>query len=455
MLQNSTHAASSSESQRPHLASPNQVALWFLVASVLLASPLIFADRLPRGVSVILTVALLATFAGRALLTRSALPRTAVDWANVLTLLLLPMGLWASADPATSWPAVCKSIAGFAFFYGLAGLAGTRWMRILPWLVLALAAGLGLLALLTTRWTPSKIPVLPVSIYQILPTVRLPLDENGIHPNLAGHMMALFLLPAAALALWIPNRPLRWTAIGVTALLGFTLLLSQSRGAWVAVAGGLAIMPWLRYRRWWGLVLAVLAIALVLVVFLGPVGLESIVFPVDAGDEISVNTLPGRLEIWTRAIALLRDFGLTGGGAGNFEQVLLTLYPPFFTGIMGGFGHAHNVYLQIAVDFGLPGLVVFLAFLVGLAASLVTATGVGKAIPAEGALASLAVGLFGSVLVVAIHGLVDAPLATPRVYALVFVLFGVAAAASSHLVGAASRPIPAETAEARDTSSRS
>ena len=97
------------------------------------------------------------------------------------------------------------------------------------------------------------------------------------------------------------------------------------------------------------------------------------IFPASVGDEVSVNTLPGRLELWTRAITLLRDFGLTGGGAGNFEQVVLTLYPPFFTGITGGFSHAHNMYLQMAVDFGLPGLIVFLALLVALAASLVTA----------------------------------------------------------------------------------
>jgi putative inorganic carbon (HCO3(-)) transporter len=231
----------------------------------------------------------------------------------------------------------------------------------------------------------------------------------------------------------------------VTLLLGFVLLLSQSRGAWVAVAGGLAIMPWLRYRRWWGAVLGVLVVAIVLAVLLGPLRFESILFSANTGDEISVNTLPGRVEIWTRAIALLRDFGLTGGGAGNFEQVLLTLYPPFFTGVMGGFGHAHNVYLQTAVDFGVPGLVTFLAFLLGLGASLVAATGMSKPASTESGIVSLAIGLFGSVLVVAIHGLVDAPLATPRVYALVFIAFGVAAAASSHLVGGARRLSVVET----------
>ena len=104
----------------------------------------------------------------------------------------------------------------------------------------------------------------------------------------------------------------------------------------------------------------------------------------------------------------------------------MTLYPPFFTGIVGGFGHAHDIYLQMAVDFGLPGLVVFLALLVALAASLVTAAHMGRSQPVEDFAVHLAIGLFGSLLVVAIHGLVDAPLATPRVYALVFILFGVA-----------------------------
>ena len=143
------------------------------------------------------------------------LPRTAVDWLNVLALLLVPVGLWASADLSTSWPAAYKVLAGFALFYGLAGLAGTKWMRTLPWFVLALAAGLGILVLLTTRWTPSKIPVLPVSLYELLPSMRLPMDVNGFHPNLAGNAVALLLLPAVALALWAPNKSLRLTAVAI------------------------------------------------------------------------------------------------------------------------------------------------------------------------------------------------------------------------------------------------
>jgi putative inorganic carbon (HCO3(-)) transporter len=437
MTQNAAQAMPVSTSTQPPVAKQDQIALGFLIACVALGAPLIFADRLPHAIVIALFVTLALTFGVRAWMMRSLLPCTAVDWLMLLAIVLLPIGLWASVDLSMSWPAIAKVVAGFAFFYGLAGLAGTRWMRFVPWMVLVLAAGLAMLVLLTTRWTPAKIPVLPEFVYGLLPALRLPLDVNGIHPNLAGHMMALLLLPAIALALWAPGRRVRWTAGAISVLLGLVLLLSQSRGAWIAAAGALAIMPWLRYRRWWTVVLALAVIAAILAVWQGPVVLERLLFPIAAGDEVSVNTLPGRLEIWSRAILLLRDFGLTGGGAGNFEQVVMTLYPPFFTSIMGGFGHAHNVYLQMAVDFGLPGLIVFVAFLIGMAASLVVSTRLGKALPAEGSAASLAIGLFGSLLVVVIHGLVDAPLATPRVYVVVFVLFGMAAAASSHLIRAA------------------
>ena len=445
MTQNPVPAAPLSTSSQPPLAKQDQVAVGFLAACGVLGVPLIFADRLPQSMIALLFAAVLVVFGLRAWIMRSLLPHTAVDWPMILAVALLPIGLWASADLAKSLPAVAKVVAGAAFFYGLAGLAGTRWMRWAPWLVLALAGGLGLLVLLTTRWTPAKMPVLPVSLYSLVPSLRLPVDVNGIHPNLAGHIIALFLLPAIALALWAPGRRIRWTAAVIGGLLGLILVLSQSRGAWIAVAGALAVMPWLRYRRWWTVVLALVVVAGILAAWRGPAVLESMLFPINGGEEVSVNTLPGRLEIWSRAMLLLRDFGLTGGGAGNFEQVLMTLYPPFFTGIQGGFGHAHNVYLQMAVDFGLPGLVIFVALLLGMAASLVAAARLGKAVPAEGTVVSLAIGLFGSLLVVVIHGLVDAPLATPRAYAVVYVLFGLAAATGSHLTGVASRAIPSET----------
>ncbi len=123
----------------------------------------------------------------------------------------------------------------------------------------------------------------------------------------------------------------------------------------------------------------------------------------------------------------------------------MVLYPPFFTGLLGGFQHAHNLYLQMAVDFGVPGLVALVALLLGMGASIVAATRRWPShAPAGPPLAALAVGVFGSLLALAVHGMVDAPHVAPRGYALVFALLGVAAALSGHLLAS---PAAGETAE--------
>ena len=110
----------------------------FLGACAGLAALLAVADYLPRQVSVLAVSGLATIFLIRAIATRTLIPRTMADWPNVLALLLLPIALWASTDRALSWLAVCKVIAGLAVFYGVAGLARTRWLVFLPWAFLLL-----------------------------------------------------------------------------------------------------------------------------------------------------------------------------------------------------------------------------------------------------------------------------------------------------------------------------
>lgn len=415
----------------------DRMALAFLAACLALAAPLLFAARLPQGVLLLATAALIAVFAGRALATRSLLPRTAVDWPNLLLLLLIPVGLWASTDTATSWPVIYKVIAGFAIFYGLAGLAGTRWLRTLPWLLLLAAAGLALVVLLGTNWVTAKLPWLPDAIYDLLPRYYLPWRSEGFHPNVAGAAIAWLFLTATALAAWGHDRRLRWGAAAAGLLLGLVLLLSQSRGAWLGVAAAWLAMPLVRYRRWWLALAAAAAVAMAAGLAISLDLVQSLLFPVQAAEEMAVNTLPGRLELWTSALTMLRDFGLFGIGPGQFEPMVLVLYPPFFTGLQGNFYHAHNLFLQAAVDFGFMGLVGMVALLLGVGASIVAATRRWPASgPANRPLAALAIGVFGSLVAFTVHGLVDAPQVAPPSYVLLWGLFGAAMAASTQLLAA-------------------
>ena len=401
---------------------------------MLAAAPMVFAGQMPRGLLVLATLAALAAFVWRGLYTRTLLPRSAVNWANVALLLALPIGWWASTDHAASAAVIYKTLAGFVTFYGFANLAGTRWPSRLPALWLVFSVALGMVMLLTVRWATAKLSFLPAGLYSLLPSTRLPWQPEGFHPNVAGSTLSWLLLPTLALALWGDGRRLRRAAALVAAFLAFVVLLSQSRGAWMGLLFAAAAVPALRWPRWRRVFLIALALGLVAALLLGPARVAHVVLPDSAAGETSVNTLPGRLELWQRALAMLHDSGMTGVGPGQFESVARVLYPPFYIGMQAPFYHAHNLYLQTALDFGLLGLVAFVALLVGMAASLVAALAAWpRLVGQDRSLAALAAGIFGSLLALAAHGLLDTPQAPAPSYWLIFALLGSAAAIVQHL----------------------
>jgi putative inorganic carbon (HCO3(-)) transporter len=114
----------------------------------------------------------------------------------------------------------------------------------------------------------------------------------------------------------------------------------------------------------------------------------------------------GRGEVWTRALYILEDFPLTGVGLGAFTRVTDLLYP-LFRYPPGAIGHAHNLFLQVGVDVGLPGLAAWLAmYLLALAISW-RAYRLGS-VNGDWWMAGLGSGLFAGQIALGVHGLVDA-----------------------------------------------
>lgn len=122
-----------------------------------------------------------------------------------------------------------------------------------------------------------------------------------------------------------------------------------------------------------------------------------------------LNSLEGfRMMLWRNAWLSIQDFPFTGSGFGIFQIVASHLYPlqipPSYY-----FGHAHNFWLQAAIDFGLPGLA---ALLVIYGGGLFHVYGIwqnGRADASRSVLLGpmLALGMLGSMVAHLIHGMTD------------------------------------------------
>jgi O-antigen ligase len=81
----------------------------------------------------------------------------------------------------------------------------------------------------------------------------------------------------------------------------------------------------------------------------------------------------GRLAIWRATVPIIRDFWLTGTGAGGYERAMMVYQPaPHET----YFNHAHNEYLQFMTEGGLwlaiPGAIALVAGIVCIRKRLAT-----------------------------------------------------------------------------------
>jgi putative inorganic carbon (HCO3(-)) transporter len=230
------------------------------------------------------------------------------------------------------------------------------------------------------------------------------LVSDTVHPNvLAGSLTLLLPIPLAGLFF-------AWGKLGTAEKIIYSeavlvmsgvLALTQSRGAWIALGAVLLTLIVLGWRRGWVTIPGFVILALVAINLRGVPWLLETVF--SSG---TISGWDGRREIWSRAIYMIQDFPFTGIGMGSFGDVADALYP-FFTYSQGAIPHAHNLFLQIAVDLGIPGLIAWLAILLvvtGISWKLVRWGGAHQNVECI----ALGIGLLGSQIALVIHGMTDA-----------------------------------------------
>jgi len=293
---------------------------------------------------------------------------TALDLPLALFLLSAVLALWPAYDRSLCSDTLIVLVAGSLLFLLISRLAISRrqWRSVATSLVFASVL---LSVYFVTQHAhfgyPPKVGAidrLGALVGRIVPPAVIWVPV----PNSAATFLegGLFL----AVALVLAEKRWAWRIVGAigVGLIALALLMSASRGAWVAVLVTSALWLALYWRPARAVAIggAVLALGLAIIV----IARQS----VSVLDNIPVvnRTLaplfirPDRLDVYRNSIYLIQDFPLTGIGLGeqfamvHSKYALLIPYS-FLT-------YSHNLYLEVWLEHGLLGAVAWLWLMAAL-----------------------------------------------------------------------------------------
>src|SRR6266576_5964350 len=205
------------------------------------------------------------------------------------------------------------------------------------------------------------------------------------NPNdLAAHTI-LVLGPALALCAGAPRgSPIRWIALASAALLTLVIVLTQSRGAFVAL-GVMALPTTITLVRRRPRAIAGVAAVLGLVLYLSPAsfwarmqGLRKATSVATIGEMDPEGSARQRFAVLQTATRIIRDHPVLGVGLGAYEVAQYRYNPSL------GYLDTHNTYLNVLAETGVPGLVLFLMIVISVLQVVRHARRrAGRALPAE------------------------------------------------------------------------
>lgn len=171
----------------------------------------------------------------------------------------------------------------------------------------------------------------------------------------------LMLVICAAVARLLHGRHMRlWAAFIMPALI-VSLILTQTRGAWIGLAVGVGVVFLTKDFR----LTAVIPVVVVTAVLLAPAALTDRFYSIFDKTDL---TNRDRVAMLQAGVAIVRDYPLMGVGPNQIERV----YPNYRVpeAVKATNPHLHNVPMQIAAERGLPALGAWLWFVASAATGL-------------------------------------------------------------------------------------
>ena len=171
------------------------------------------------------------------------------------------------------------------------------------------------------------------------------------NPNVLGEYLLLVLPVAAVYMLKFSWKSLAKYAYGAMFLcLALCLVLTQSRGCWIGFMVSVLIFVTFYEGKLWGL----LPLVLLILPFVIPQTIVDRIMSVGNMEDTSTSY---RVFIWMGTLGMMKYYWL--GGIGMGEAAFAKVYPFFsYNAIIAP--HSHNTFLQLLVEAGISGLLVFL-----------------------------------------------------------------------------------------------
>ena len=201
-------------------------------------------------------------------------------------------------------------------------------------------------------------------------------------------------------------------------ILGSCLIFTWSRGAWLGFLIAMMLFLLMYSKK----VLVVGLFGVLAIPFLPFVLPQSILDRFLSIGNLGDTSTSYRVHIWEGTLNMLRDHFLGGIGVGT--EVFGEIYPRYSLSGIEAAPHSHNLYLQILVETGILGLILFLIFLFTFARH--NFTFYSKPLPHAPRIFNAA--LFCGILAVLAQGMTDYIWYNYRVYLVFWLLIGLTVA---------------------------
>ncbi len=176
------------------------------------------------------------------------------------------------------------------------------------------------------------------------------------NPNNFAEIILLFLPLYFAALFNTKNALMRLVYLALACPLFLSLVFTQTRIAWIAFVITGFVYLFFKEKR---LIPVFILLGVVSIPFLP----QSVIMRLRTITNVLDSSITTRLQVWQTVLPILKDYWFTGLGLGN--ETLLRVSKNYYIFVAKGSipSHSHNLYLQLWIETGLPGILTFFAFL--------------------------------------------------------------------------------------------